>query len=64
MFHPPTLLDLRQEQPKTRPVYDNPPVIVRHRPVRAFVLRLAAGRNGAKRRPPQPCPEPCPDSSL
>jgi hypothetical protein len=63
MFYPPASVDLSHDQPKPRPVYDNPPVIVRHRPVRAFVARVAA-RNSARHRASRACPEPRPESSL
>ena len=41
MFYPPTSFGLGEEPPQPRPVYDIPPVIVRHRPVRTLVARLA-----------------------
>ena len=59
MFYPPSSLDLSPGGPKPRPVYDNPPMIVRHRPLHAFVARLAAGR-----RTLQTCPQPRSESSF
>lgn len=63
MFYPPSLLDLMtSERPQPRPVYDIPPVIVRHRPVRAFVARLVTRRGAAKPRTSPACSEPRPET--
>lgn len=64
MFYPPSSVDLSHEQPKPRRVYDNPPMIVRHRPVHAFLVRLASRRAAATQRASRGCPEPRPESSL
>jgi len=60
MFYPPTSFGLGEEPPQPRPVYDIPPVIVRHRPVRTLVARLA----NRPRRAHESCPEPRPESSF
>jgi len=60
MFYPPTMFGLGEEPPQLRPVYDIPPVIVRHRPVRAFIARFA----NRPRRARESCGEPRPESSF
>jgi hypothetical protein len=60
MFFPPSMNGLFEDRPTPRPVYDNPPVIVQHRPVRALVARLAARSALLRCRTREECPEPSP----